>query len=72
MISFRDRIKSKIRTLRHPLYGFSALLLVCWLIGFLVFNLRGLIHIVLIVAFVLILIKLIKARNSVEDGIDLK
>lgn len=70
-MSIRDRIKRQIRTAKNPLYGIASILLVIWLIGFLVLNLRGMIHVLLIVAFVLILFKLINARNEVENGSDL-
>jgi hypothetical protein len=70
-MSIRDRVKRQIRTIKNPLYGIASLLLVIWLIGFLVLNLRGMIHVLLIVAFALILFRLIKARNEVENGPDL-
>ncbi len=70
-MSIRDRIKRQILAARNPLYGIAGILLVIWLIGFLVFNLRGMIHVLLIVAFILILFKLINARNEIEKGSDL-
>lgn len=70
-MSIRDRIKRQIKSAKNPLYGIAAILLVIWLFGFLVFNLRGMIHVLLIVAFILILFKLINARNEIGKGSDL-
>ena len=45
------------------LYIIAVILIVAWLIGFLAFNVGGLIHILLVIAVIAILIRVIQGRK---------
>ena len=44
------------------LYSIAAILIFCWLVGFFVFNLGYLIHILLVIALISIIFRIIKGR----------
>ena len=45
------------------LYGFALLLIIFWAIGFIGYNLGGLIHILLIMALISVLLRVIQGRK---------
>ena len=47
------------------LYTIAIILLIGWLLGFFVFSLGGLIHILLVMAIIAILLRVIQGRNPV-------
>jgi len=44
------------------LYLIAVVLILCWVIGFFVFNLGGLIHILIVIAIISILFRIIRGR----------
>ena len=44
------------------LYTIAIILIICWLVGFFVFNLGYLIHILLIIALLSVFLRIIKGR----------
>lgn len=47
------------------LYAVAAVLIIIWLIGFLGYNSGGLIHILLVIALVVILLRVIQGRKPI-------
>jgi uncharacterized membrane protein YtjA (UPF0391 family) len=50
--------------MKNLLYIIAVILIIAWAIGFLGFNAGGLIHVLLVIAVIVIIIKLIQGRNS--------
>lgn len=44
------------------LYAIAVILVICWLLGFTVFHLGGLIHILLVLAIIAVLLRVIKGK----------
>lgn len=49
--------------MRDLLYGLAAVLVILWAIGFLGYNAGGIIHILLVIALIVILIRIIQGRR---------
>jgi len=49
--------------MENLLYLIASLLVIAWLIGFVVFGLGGLIHILLVIALIAIILRLIRGRK---------
>ncbi|HBZ68009.1 MAG TPA: lmo0937 family membrane protein [Bacteroidales bacterium] len=47
------------------LYIIAVFLIIAWLIGFLAFNVGGLLHILLVIAVIAILLRLIQGRRNI-------
>jgi hypothetical protein len=61
LLRFQNKLKGK-----HMLYTIAVVLLVLWLLGLVSgYALGGLIHLVLVVAVVMVLLRLIQGRRSV-------
>jgi Family of unknown function (DUF5670) len=48
------------------LYAIAAVLIICWAVGFFVYSIGSLIHILLIVAFIAVLLRVIQGDKAVE------
>ena len=46
------------------LYTLAIILVIAWLVGFVGFNIGGLIHVLLVIAVVAVLLRIISGRNS--------
>ncbi|MEI6754876.1 MAG: lmo0937 family membrane protein [Paludibacter sp.] len=44
------------------LYSFAVILIICWLVGFFVFNFGYLIHILLIIALISVFLRIIRGK----------
>jgi hypothetical protein len=49
--------------MRDLLYGVAAILIILWAVGFLGYNAGGLIHILLVIALIVILVRVIQGRK---------
>ena len=49
--------------MRNLLYGVAAVLIIIWAIGFLGYNAGGLIHILLVIALIVIVIRILQGRR---------
>jgi hypothetical protein len=47
----------------NTLYTIAAVLLIVWLIGFVGYNIGGIIHILIVIAAIAVLFRLIRGRN---------
>jgi hypothetical protein len=63
---FDPRARSKVNQLKgkHMLWTIFVILLILWLLGFTVFHIGALIHLVLVVALVILIVNLITGRRS--------
>ncbi|PKP50681.1 MAG: hypothetical protein CVT94_00615 [Bacteroidetes bacterium HGW-Bacteroidetes-11] len=63
-LSFYLPIKSGFtvinKQMAHVLYTLAVILIILWAIGFLIFSFSAIIHLLLVVAFVLVLFKMLK------------
>ncbi len=48
------------------LYLFAVVLILGWILGFLVMNVGGLIHILLVIAIIAVLLRIISGRHPVQ------
>ncbi|MFO7573865.1 MAG: lmo0937 family membrane protein [Bacteroidales bacterium] len=49
--------------MRNLLYGVAVVLIIIWAIGFLGYNAGGLIHILLVIALIVIVIRILQGRR---------
>jgi hypothetical protein len=49
--------------MRDLLYGVAAVLIILWAVGFLGYNAGGLIHILLVIALIVILVRVLQGRR---------
>jgi hypothetical protein len=47
------------------LYGLAVILLIAWALGFLVFHVGGIIHILIVIAIIAVLLRIISGRKIV-------
>jgi hypothetical protein len=50
--------------MNNILYLIAVLLVIFWAVGFLVFNTRGLIHLLLVIAVIAVLLRIINGKNK--------
>lgn len=51
--------------MKNLLYIIAVILIIAWAIGFLGYSAGGLIHILLVIAIIVIIIKLLQGRNGI-------
>ncbi|WKD86267.1 hypothetical protein KCTC32516_01633 [Polaribacter huanghezhanensis] len=49
--------------MKNLLYAIAVILVILWAIGFIGYNLGGLIHILLVIALISVILRIIKGRN---------
>jgi len=52
--------------MRDLLYIVAVILIIGWLLGFFVFNAGGIIHVLLVIAVIVILLKVIQGKKIIE------
>jgi hypothetical protein len=57
------RLKIQKKFMGNLLYTIAVILIIAWLIGFIGFHVGGLIHVLLVIAIVVILLRVIQGRR---------
>lgn len=64
-VEYHTFINQTTNTMGNLLYIIAVLLIIGWAVGFLAFNAGGLIHILLVIAVIVILLRIIQGKRPV-------